>query len=95
MTLKRGNDCDDGSDYKRLRYDNDAQTWPSCASVSELADLDLTEELAVQQVDSFLKRVGVCAGIHAASDAQCDAANRRQGMFAMHEEWQGLTEHTW
>ena len=95
MILKRRNECDDGPDCKRLRCDNAARAWPSYASVSKLADLDLTEELAVQQVDSFLRRVGVCAGIHAASDAQCGAANGRQGVYAVQEEWQGLTEHTW
>lgn len=91
MTLKRGADTAEGPESKRSRCDSPSSAWTSCENVPSLTDLDL----AVQQTDVFLKRIGVCAGVHSASDVQCRESNNSHSLLGTNQDWQGLTEHTW
>ena len=91
-TMKREADSVQGPEIKRLRRNAPSYTWTSRGNLPRiLTELDLT----AQQTDEFLKQIGVCAGVHAASDAQSRKGKSGQGLPVGHQDWQGLPEHTW
>lgn len=94
MTQKRLREPNEGATCKRLHVDSQHHFSSSHRNVVNLTDLDTAAQYQ-HSVNIFLRRVGVCTGVHAASDAYCLAARHVPQEFTARHDWQGLTESSW
>ena len=75
---------------KRFRGGEGPASWPF-----DCADLSLGQADLSLQADHFLRRIGVCSGVHAASDDSMSSQYGFRSAMASYSSWQGLSEQAW
>ena len=88
MTVKRSREEGPYPSSKKRQRSCGREGWPF-----DCVDLDLNLDLQ-EQADHFLKQVGVCRGVHAATDDNT-VQHGLQTHMASYSSWQGLSEQSW